>query len=290
MSRLIVDGNGVLMSIIKMSNHVDDAITHNFLSTFLKIIDIVKPDEIIVAWDKGPSWRKNIDPNYKENRKVHEPSESQQQYYNDLNEARNWLKTNLHHFGVSQMWYENGEADDIAGWLTTAYIDKPNVLYSKDKDWLMLIDNNTSLVYKNTKRGVYITVTLENFEEETSWKTPEEFLLAKCAIGDMGDNVPGIKGIGPQTVRKYLEGRASKAATLTLDEFYSGSELLKHNLKMMDIRACVIEQPLFKKAGCYSEERVLGLLAEKGFVNLAKRSESWLPNLRNLSADLSNPA
>jgi 5'-3' exonuclease len=188
------------------------------------------------------------------------------------------------------MWYENGEADDIAGWLSTALRDKPNILYSKDKDWLMLVDENTTLLYKNTKKGLYVKVTLENFEEETSWKTPEEFLLAKCAIGDTGDNVPGIRGIGPQTVRKYLEGRAPKTATLILDEFYSGSDLLKHNLKMMDIRACVIEKPLFKKAGCYSEERVLSLLAEKGFASLLKRSRSWMPNIRILGANLSNTA
>ena len=153
---------------------------------------------IIITADLGSSsYRKNINSEYKQNRKEKfaEQSEAEKMAFEDFiaeYEATLELLQEDHRL----LRFRGVEADDIAAHLVKhrdAYDLEYIWLISSDRDWDLLIQENVA-------RFSYVTrkeVTLDN------WKThydvsPEEYISLKCLTGDKGDNVPGIPGIGPK--------------------------------------------------------------------------------------------
>ena len=153
---------------------------------------------IIITADLGSSsYRKNINSEYKQNRKEKfaEQSEAEKMAFEEFiseYEATLELLQEDHRL----LRFRGVEADDIAAHLVK-HRDKYGLEYiwliSSDRDWDLLIQENVA-------RFSYVTrkeVTLDN------WKThydvsPEEYISLKCLTGDKGDNVPGIPGIGPK--------------------------------------------------------------------------------------------
>ena len=153
---------------------------------------------IIITADLGSSsYRKNINSEYKQNRKEKfaEQSEAEKMAFEDFiaeYEATLELLQEDH----TLLRFRGVEADDIAAHLVKhrdAYDLEYIWLISSDRDWDLLIQENVA-------RFSYVTrkeVTLDN------WKThydvsPDEYISLKCLTGDKGDNVPGIPGIGPK--------------------------------------------------------------------------------------------
>ena len=153
---------------------------------------------IIITADLGSSsYRKNINSEYKQNRKEKfaEQSEAEKMAFEEFiaeYEATLELLQEDH----TLLRFRGVEADDIAAHLVKhrdAYDLEYIWLISSDRDWDLLIQENVA-------RFSYVTrkeVTLDN------WKThydvsPEEYISLKCLTGDKGDNVPGIPGIGPK--------------------------------------------------------------------------------------------
>jgi len=155
-------------------------------------------NNIIITADLGSSsYRKNINAEYKQNRKEKfaEQSEAEKMAFEDFiaeYEATLELLQENHRL----LRFRGVEADDIAAHLVK-HRDKYGLEYiwliSSDRDWDLLIQENVA-------RFSYVTrkeVTLDN------WKThydvsPEQYISLKCLTGDKGDNVPGIPGIGPK--------------------------------------------------------------------------------------------
>ena len=153
---------------------------------------------IIITADLGSSsYRKNINSEYKQNRKekLAEQSEAEKMAFEEFiaeYEATLELLQEDH----TLLRFRGVEADDIAAHLVKhrdAYDLEYIWLISSDRDWDLLIQENVA-------RFSYVTrkeVTLDN------WKThydvsPDEYISLKCLTGDKGDNVPGIPGIGPK--------------------------------------------------------------------------------------------
>jgi 5'-3' exonuclease len=153
---------------------------------------------IIITADLGSSsYRKNINTEYKQNRKEKfaEQSEAEKMAFEDFiaeYEATLELLQQDHRL----LRFRGVEADDIA-----AHLVKHRNKYGLEYIWLISSDRDWDLlIQENVGRFSYVTrkeVTLDN------WKThydvsPEEYISLKCLTGDKGDNVPGIPGIGPK--------------------------------------------------------------------------------------------
>ena len=153
---------------------------------------------IIITADLGSSsYRKNINSEYKQNRKEKfaEQSEAEKMAFEEFiaeYEATLELLQEDHRL----LRFRGVEADDIA-----AHLVKHRNKYGLEYIWLISSDRDWDLlIQENVGRFSYVTrkeVTLDN------WKThydvsPEEYISLKCLTGDKGDNVPGIPGIGPK--------------------------------------------------------------------------------------------
>ncbi len=151
-------------------------------------------DYLVFALDsKGPTFRNEIDPNYKANRST-PPEELSMQ----LPIAIEWIeKMGFHSIAMSGF-----EADDVIASLTIEAKKKGYTVrvVSHDKDLYQLIDDDRVVLVDAIKRK-------EINEDECFDKYgihPRQFTDYQAILGDSADNVPGIKGIGKVGAQKLL--------------------------------------------------------------------------------------
>ena len=151
----------------------------------------------------GSSYRKAIFPEYKANRKelyANQTPEEEEEAKKFFEELGNTLEK-LEEKGYPVFRYKGVEADDIAAYLVDnreTYMFEKIWLISSDRDWDLLINENVS-------RFSYVTrkeQTLDNWDNDVSI---EEYISLKCLMGDKGDNIPGIKGIGPKRAKDLID-------------------------------------------------------------------------------------
>lgn len=162
--------------------------------------------KVIITSDWGSSsYRKELCPEYKQNRKDKFADQSQEEkiafeeFFEEYEATLNLLAEK----GWTVLRYKGVEADDIAAHLVkhSKKYELENVwLISSDRDWDLLINDAVS-------RFSYVTrkeVTLDNWSEHYN-VSPEEYISLKCLTGDKGDNVPGIPGIGPKRAQELIQ-------------------------------------------------------------------------------------
>jgi len=155
-------------------------------------------EKIIMTADWGSSsYRKQISPDYKQNRKDKFADQSEEEkiafeeFFEEYEESLALLKEDY-----PLLRFKGVEADDIA-----AHLVKERERYNLEYIWLISSDRDWDLlIQENVGRFSYVTrkeVTLENWSTHYD-VSPEEYISLKCLTGDKGDNVPGIPGIGPK--------------------------------------------------------------------------------------------
>jgi len=191
---------------------------------------------IIITADWGSSsYRKEISPDYKQNRKdkFAEQSEEEriafEEFFEEFEASLDLLAEDY-----PVLRYKGVEADDIAAHLVK-YKDKYDLEYiwliSSDRDWDLLIQEKVG-------RFSYVTrkeVRLDNWNEHYEI-APEEYISMKCLTGDKGDNVPGIPGIGPkravQLIRDYGDAMDIYNAT-PIESRYKYIQALNENAEQL---------------------------------------------------------
>lgn len=205
----------------------------DFAEDYIRTVDSLKRSYkakwVIIACDKGASsYRKNLYPEYKQNRrdKINEQTEAEKAAFEsfivDFEKTLVLIKEKTSYPVIR---FANVEADDIAAYIVSKCKNNPLInlieLASSDKDWDLLIDTNVS-------RFSYVTrkeVTANNWHTHYDF-THEKYISIKCLTGDSGDNVKGVTNIGP------------KRAQLLVDTYGSALDIyaempLKSNLKYM---------------------------------------------------------
>ncbi|MCK4874951.1 MAG: DNA polymerase I, partial [Sulfurimonas sp.] len=180
----------------------------NFISTLQKQHD---SDYLIFAIDtKGPTFRNEIDPNYKAHRKP-PPEELTMQ----LPIAIEWIDK----MGYKTLGMTGFEADDMIATIAHLAREKGyNVrVVSHDKDLYQLIDDGKIVVIDAIKR--------KTMDEDACYEkygvTPKQFIDYQSILGDSADNVPGVKGIGKVGAEKLLVEYG------TLDNIYANVDEIK---------------------------------------------------------------
>ncbi len=165
-----------------------------FINFINSLVSEHKSDYIVFALDsEGPSFRAEIDPNYKAQR-PEPPQELKQQ----LPVAIEWIEK----MGFATLSRERMEADDIIASLVRCAKDRgiKVVIVSHDKDLYQLIDDDHVVLYDPIKK--------EEINEEKALKkfgVPPKLVRDYLAlVGDSADNIPGVRGIGPKSAVKLL--------------------------------------------------------------------------------------
>ena len=189
-------------------------------------------NEVIIAADWGSSsYRKELYPDYKQNRKEKFAEQSEEEriaFEEFFEEFEATLEILAEDYILLR--YKGVEADDVA-----AHLVKHKIAYELENIWLVSSDRDWDLLIQDTvSRFSYVTrkeVTLENWSEHYNVK-PEEYISLKCLTGDKGDNVPGIPGIGPKRAQQLIEqyGNAFSIYEATpIDSRYKYIQTLNEN-------------------------------------------------------------
>ena len=203
---ILVDGNNLLFRsyyatsysgvIMKNSKGFPTNGLYGFINMINKIIEEEKPNYILVAFDKGKTFRHEKYSEYKAGRREM-PEELKLQFPK--------AKEVLDAMGIKHFEIDNYEADDIIGTYSKMALIDPEfetTIVSSDKDLLQLINEETEV--KLLKQKDYIRMNEETFMDTYGIK-PIRMIDLKGLMGDASDNIPGVKGIGEKTALKLLQ-------------------------------------------------------------------------------------
>lgn len=219
---ILVDGNNLFFrsyyataytgNLMKNSKGFPTNALYGFVSMINKIVSEEKPEYMIVAFDKGKTFRHEKYADYKAGRMA-TPDELKMQ----MPIAKDILK----YMGITSYEIDNYEADDIIG--TFARIcdqeqDFIGTIISSDKDLLQLISTDVDI--KLLKQHDYIRYDNDSFKKEYGID-PINIIDLKALMGDSSDNIPGVKGIGEKTALKLLQEYKS------LDGIYNNIDNIK---------------------------------------------------------------
>jgi len=217
----------------------------DYLQTIRSLAQSYKCGNIIITADWGSSsYRKEILPEYKQNRKdkyATQTEEEKQAFADFFEEYEETLELLADSYKVLR--YQGVEADDLA-----AHLVKQKKEYGLEEIWLLSSDRDWDLLIQDgVSRFSYVTrkeVTISNWHEHYA-VTPEEYISFKCLTGDKGDNVPGISGIGPKRAEQLIS-QYGDAMTIYdnvpieghykyIQELNQNAEVLLKNYELMDL-------------------------------------------------------
>lgn len=203
---ILVDGNNLLFrsyyatayngNFMKNSKGFPTNALFGFVNMMNKIIEEEQPTYIMVAFDKGKTFRHEKYDFYKDGR-IETPNELKIQFPK--------AKELLEALGIKYYEIDNFEADDIIGTFAKYCDEDPNfvgTIISSDKDLLQLISHDIDI--KLLKQKDYIRYNEESFKKEYGID-PINIIDLKALMGDSSDNIPGVRGIGEKTALKLLQ-------------------------------------------------------------------------------------
>jgi len=273
----------------------EEFLRHLILNT-IRMYSLKHKDEygqIVLACDGGNSWRKGQFSPYKAHRKKARESSGMDWnlFFEYLNNIREEIKAN---FPYKVIHIHHVEADDVIGYITQQ-MDTDFTIISSDRDYLQLVSERIT-VYSPTKKIFY---TPKKVLDEYGVSS-ENFLNYKVLTGDSGDNVPGIKGIGPKTITKlYPELSSYNKMTLTevIQKAKDGDgkafmsirnfeHQLKINEKLMDLTnpnipedsIVEIQEMLASPNKTYRSKEFMEIYHEDDLGNSIANLQSWLHN------------
>ena len=212
---LIVDSMNTFLRSFAIIQHLNPNGHHvgglvGFLKSVGYAIKLYQPTRVVLVFDgQGNSTNKKyLYADYKANRtniKV-----TNWKVFGDKNEVSESMANQMGRLieyctqlPVSMISIPKIEADDVIGYLTKKFEANPEVdevtIMSADKDFLQLVSKKTS-IYSPTKKKTYRPEdVLEEYQIHS-----HNFINYKLLMGDAGDNVPGIQGLGPKKLIKLF--------------------------------------------------------------------------------------
>tara|TARA_A100001015_G_scaffold321613_2_gene453422 strand:+ start:6537 stop:7514 length:978 start_codon:yes stop_codon:yes gene_type:complete len=214
-----------------------------FMKSLSMYIEKFKPSRVIVCWEGGGSARRRqILPEYKLNRKPIRLNRSD--IYEDIPDtAENFnyqialLTRLLQHIPVQQVYVDQCEADDIIGYICRyAFPNEEKLIVSMDQDLHQLLSEETKQYSPASKKIMGPNYVLERYG-----LSAENFITARCFIGDTSDGISGIKGCGFKSLVKHFP-------ELKSSEFVSVEDILslcaeRNAVKSYAILRNILQQP-----------------------------------------------
>lgn len=216
---IIVDYSGVaIANLFAMRISVSEGLVRHCILNSLRLYNAKYRREygqMVLACDGGGTWRREMFPQYKANRKAARESSDidWKEFFRILGNVRDEIRENLP-FKVVHL--QGVEADDIIATLTDSTQEfgkhEPVMIISSDKDFVQLHR------YKNVRQ--YSPMAKEFVKE----KDPVRYLQEHVLRGDTGDGVPNV--LSPDDV--FVSGsRQTPLRAKLMDEWISNWDSLQ---------------------------------------------------------------
>jgi DNA polymerase-1 len=249
--------------------------TYGFTRTLIDLIRAEAPPQYLaVSFDTGATFRDDLFAEYKGTR---------EKMPDELSVQIERIRQVVRALNIPVLELEGYEADDVLG--TVAAQVKGSVpvhIITGDRDLLQLVDDNTRVELPPRRAGGVSEVYDAAGVMDYLGVRPDQVVDYKALVGDISDNIPGVKGIGEKTAVKLL------AEYGTLANLYAHLDDIKGALrqKLEDGRAAadlsyqlariVTDAPItVKLADCLTRDidpvPVLALFRELEFRSLTKQ-------------------
>ena len=185
---IILDMNQITLANVMMNFHMnksdeleEDMVRHMILNSIRMYRTMFKDEygEIVLAYDSRHYWRREIFPQYKQNRK--KGREKDNFDWNSIFELLNAMKSEFKEILPYKFLEVYGaEADDIIATLCKEYQDQKTMIVSGDKDFIQLQK------YKNVKQYSPI------LKKYVNGHNPDTYIKTHILKGDSSDGVPNV--------------------------------------------------------------------------------------------------
>lgn len=245
------DSTLMIVDSMNLAFRYKHAKSKEFVDDYIRVVDSLKRSykaaKVIIAGDMGASaYRKAIYPEYKANRQEKSANQTEEEkrefelFFEEF--ARTILQLSTTDYPVLR--FDKVEADDIAAYVVKQIKHYPKItdiwLISSDKDWDLLVNEYTS-------RFSYITrkeIKHDNWNLHYDYE-PDDHISIKCLMGDSGDNIKGVEGIGPKRAHDLVKEYGSAfdiAASIPIASKYKYIQALNQckdrillNYQLMDL-------------------------------------------------------
>lgn len=215
---LLIDGGGLVTTAWSTHRKLDDpvqrirAAVYVCVTTIAGLAKLVSDDcKIIVAWDgqDNRAWRRGHHPWYKHGRGSVINRE-------ECRAAIKVLSPLLSAIGAATLEVNGREADDVVATLSNVIAYEKNktcLIFSDDRDYIQLVADRVHLC----RRSLNGIILRPEYCEIMDIPYGLEYLLIKAVMGDPGDNIRGIAGIGEIKARKLIEAIPDFIDTARMD-------------------------------------------------------------------------
>ena len=185
---IILDMNQISLANVMMNFHMnksdeleEDMVRHMILNSIRMYRTMFKDEygEIVLAYDSRHYWRRDIFPQYKQNRKKGRENDSKDwdSIFGLLNSMKSEFKEILPYKFLEVY---GAEADDIIATLCKEYQDQKTMIISGDKDFIQLQK------YENVSQYSPILKKMVNGHN------PDTYIKTHILKGDSSDGVPNV--------------------------------------------------------------------------------------------------
>ena len=185
---IIIDMNQISLANVMMNFHInksdeleEDMVRHMILNSIRMYRTMFKEEygEVVLTYDSRYQWRRDIFPQYKQNRRKGRETDSKDwdSIFGLLNAIKSEFKEMLPYKYVEVY---GAEADDIIGTLCREYQDQKTMIISGDKDFIQLQK------YENVSQYSPITKKMVNGHN------PSTYIKEHILKGDSSDGVPNV--------------------------------------------------------------------------------------------------
>ena len=185
---IIIDMNQISLANVMMNMHMtksdeleEDMIRHMILNSIRMYRIMFKEEygEVVLTYDSRHYWRREIFPQYKQNRKKGRENDSKDwdKIFGLLNSIKSEFKEILPYKYVEVY---GAEADDVIATLCKEYQDQKTMIVSGDKDFIQLQK------YKNVKQYSPI------LKKYVNGHNPDTYIKTHILKGDSSDGVPNV--------------------------------------------------------------------------------------------------
>lgn len=207
--------------------------THGFLRAVLSLREEFSATDLVFCFDRGEPVRKKLFPAYKANHKddATEPYKQKKYLHRQLHELRNNL---LPMIGFRNVFSQDGyEADDFVAAVCNHWQVRRAVIVSSDKDLHQcLCDTPAKYVTQYDLNGNGELSKAKFIERYGVY--PSEWVQVKAMMGDVGDNIPGIEGVGEKTAIKWLKFGLAEH-TKACQGINAGKDVIARNRELMEL-------------------------------------------------------
>lgn len=271
---ILVDGMHVSYRMFHVHEHLatsegrPSGIVFGVLSNILNLHKIYPDASIVFCWDKGTTWRKQLDPTtYKRMRG--EERKRPNEVTTQINSLQNEFLSVL---GIKQVAVDSIEADDLIGILSQGFEDKKEphevLIYSGDRDMYQLVSMKTKVV---SIQGIKVKEVIDRHTVYRNFNIlPNQWCSMRSVSGDKSDGIIGIDGIGPKKAAMMIaqgfnpthEKPKLEACGKFADEIEANWAKIQMNYKLSLIPRYIADLPLKLKCLPELEKQIESVIRE----------------------------